>query len=153
MVKPILKKFTVLETVVQGLHFVFCNLLDIFAPWPRKWGSSWPTVVFALHNWLILILCIYFYALYKWLVSYCSRGQLAHASRCTAMHERFHKTSDSRYYERQSPWEEWCRISYCSTSWWASCSRIFSDLSVYFCMFDHYFHIMFKHLLHAMFYF
>ena len=31
-VQPILKKFTVLETAIQGLHFHFCSLLDIFAP-------------------------------------------------------------------------------------------------------------------------
>ena len=27
--------FTVLDTVVQGRHFLLCNLLDIFATWPR----------------------------------------------------------------------------------------------------------------------
>ena len=31
-VQRILKRFTVLETVIQGVHFLFCNLLDIFAP-------------------------------------------------------------------------------------------------------------------------
>ena len=31
-VQPILKKFTVLETVIQGLHLLLCNLLDIFTP-------------------------------------------------------------------------------------------------------------------------
>ena len=45
MVQPIRKRFTVLETVIQGLHFLLCNLLDVFAPWARKWGSSGPTVV------------------------------------------------------------------------------------------------------------
>ena len=30
--EPILKKFTVLEIVIQWLHFLLCNLLDIFAP-------------------------------------------------------------------------------------------------------------------------
>ena len=55
MVQPILNYFTVLETVIQWLQFLFCNLLDIFAAWPRKWGSSGPTVVYALHKLLILI--------------------------------------------------------------------------------------------------
>ena len=32
LVQPILKRFTVLETVIQGLHFFLCNILDIFAP-------------------------------------------------------------------------------------------------------------------------
>ena len=32
MVKLILKKLTVVETVIQGFHFLFCNQLDIFAP-------------------------------------------------------------------------------------------------------------------------
>ena len=36
MVQPILKKFTALETVVQEFHFLFCNILDIFAPWPEN---------------------------------------------------------------------------------------------------------------------
>ena len=31
-VQPILKRFTVLESVIQGLHLLLCNLLDIFAP-------------------------------------------------------------------------------------------------------------------------
>ena len=31
-VQPILKMFTVLTTVIQWLRFLFCNLLDIFAP-------------------------------------------------------------------------------------------------------------------------
>ena len=52
---PILKRFTVLETVIQGLYFFCCNLLGICTPWPRKWGSSGPTVVHALHKRLILI--------------------------------------------------------------------------------------------------
>jgi len=38
------KKCTVLESVIQGVHFLLCNVLDIFAPWPRKRGSSRPTV-------------------------------------------------------------------------------------------------------------
>ena len=32
VVQPILKGFTDLETVIQGLHFLLYNLLDIFAP-------------------------------------------------------------------------------------------------------------------------
>ena len=30
-VQLVLKKFTVLELVIQGLRLLFCNLLDIFA--------------------------------------------------------------------------------------------------------------------------
>ena len=41
MVQPILKKFTVLEIVIQVVHFLLCNLLDISATWPRKWGLKW----------------------------------------------------------------------------------------------------------------
>ena len=64
MVQPILKKFAVLETVIQELHFFFCNLLYIFGPWPecsltRKWGSSGPTVVYALRSWLIAVFSLY----------------------------------------------------------------------------------------------
>ena len=32
MFQPILKTFTVLETVIQWLHLLMCNILDIFAP-------------------------------------------------------------------------------------------------------------------------
>ena len=35
-VQPILKMFTVLETVIQVLHFFLCNLFDILAHYPRK---------------------------------------------------------------------------------------------------------------------
>ena len=38
--------------MIQGLHLLLCNLLDIFVPWTRKWGSSGPTVVHALGKWL-----------------------------------------------------------------------------------------------------
>ena len=48
--QPILKWFTGLETAIQVLHFLLCNLIDIFAPWPRKWGSSGPSVVYALRQ-------------------------------------------------------------------------------------------------------
>ena len=37
MVQPIPNGFTVLETAVQKPRFSLCNLLDIFASWPRKW--------------------------------------------------------------------------------------------------------------------
>ena len=45
-VQPILEKFTVLETVIQGLHIIFCNLLDILLLDPD---------VYALRKWLILV--------------------------------------------------------------------------------------------------
>ena len=35
-VQPILKKFTVWETAIRGLHFLFCKLLDIFALDPEN---------------------------------------------------------------------------------------------------------------------
>ena len=44
-----MKRFTVLETVVQVLHFQFDKPLDIFDSWSRKWGSSGPAIVYALH--------------------------------------------------------------------------------------------------------
>ena len=33
-VQKISKRFKVLERVIQVLHLLFCNPLDIFAPWP-----------------------------------------------------------------------------------------------------------------------
>ena len=64
------KMFTVLETVIQGLHFLLCNPLDIFAPGPRKWGLKWTyrRLRVTLRRWLIAILSLKFYALHKWLV-------------------------------------------------------------------------------------
>ena len=49
------KRFTVLERVIQGLHLFLCAALDTFASWAREWGSRGPTVVDALHKWLIQI--------------------------------------------------------------------------------------------------
>ena len=44
----------IFEKVIEWLHFIVCNISDIFARWVRKWGSSSPTVVYALRKWLIL---------------------------------------------------------------------------------------------------
>ena len=33
---------------------MYCKSLNIFAPWPWKWGSNGPTVVYAIHKWLVL---------------------------------------------------------------------------------------------------
>ena len=47
------EKFTVLKTVTQVLHFLFCDLLDCsLAP---KMGLKWAYRRSALHIWLILI--------------------------------------------------------------------------------------------------
>ena len=55
MVQPILKKFTALETAVQGLHFTFCTILDICAPWHRKWAQvGLRRLQNALRKWQIL---------------------------------------------------------------------------------------------------
>ena len=40
----------IFETVIQGLHFFCYKLLDIYAPLPRTWDSSGPTVVYALRK-------------------------------------------------------------------------------------------------------
>ena len=40
---------------LNASFFLLRNTLDIFAPWPRKWGSSGPLVVYLLHKWLISI--------------------------------------------------------------------------------------------------
>ena len=55
MVQPILKRFTVLESIIQGLHFLLVQLVRHFCSLTRKWGSSGPTIIYALRNWLILI--------------------------------------------------------------------------------------------------
>ena len=84
MVQLILKTFTDLK-LIQGLHFLFCNILDIFAPWPRKCSSSGPTVVYALRRWLIAIFSFYFCALHKLLVSPAALLSWSNCS-CKSMH-------------------------------------------------------------------
>ena len=34
---------------------LFCDAFEIFASWPRKWGSRGPNVVYALHRWLLQV--------------------------------------------------------------------------------------------------
>ena len=67
--------FTFLEGVVQALHSLFCKPFYIFAHWLQKWGSVGPTVVYALH---------------KWLISHCSQSKLKHSSRCMFVYKHFH---------------------------------------------------------------
>ena len=50
-----LKKFTVLEPVIQVLHLLLCNLLDD----PENGGSGGRAVVYALSSWLISVLSFY----------------------------------------------------------------------------------------------
>ena len=50
-----LKKVCSFENVIQGLHILLGDALDILVSWPRKWGSRGPTVIYASHKWLILI--------------------------------------------------------------------------------------------------
>ena len=40
----------------RGTSFSTCCVfhLTFFALWPRKWGSSGPTVIYALHRWLMI---------------------------------------------------------------------------------------------------
>ena len=49
MFQPILKRFPVWNSSAS----FSAVLLDIFAPWPRKWGSSGPVVIYALQRRLI----------------------------------------------------------------------------------------------------
>ena len=88
-VPPIPKMFALLKTVIQGLHFLFNNLLDTFSPWPRKRGAQLDLP--SVRSWLVAVfsLGIYFYEQRKRLVSYCCCGKFANASRYTVMHERF----------------------------------------------------------------
>ena len=64
-----------------------------------------------------------------WLVSYCCRGQLVHASRCTVMYEmNVFGISDSKYIRRQTLWDEWRCVSHCPTNWSAFLFKILSVL-------------------------
>ena len=52
-VQSISKRFTVLERMIQMLHFLFCNPLDIFCSSTTKTDWIGATVIYALHKWLI----------------------------------------------------------------------------------------------------
>ena len=61
-VQTILKRFTLFETVVRGLHFLLCKPANIFLLDPENGDSNGPTVVYALRRWLIAISSLYFHA-------------------------------------------------------------------------------------------
>ena len=97
-----------------------CNLLDMCGRWPRKWGSSGkvglPSSKRHADGWLRF--SHYAYALHKWLVSYCcavNSPMRVNAWSCINVFE----TSDTKYYRRQSLWDEWLRGSHCPTNWGA----------------------------------
>ena len=96
MFQPFLKMFTVWETVVQGLRLLFCNLLDIFAPWPRKLGSSGPTVLHALRKWLVsfpardvILTAVVIFGCSDYTLSLFMMAGVVLLSRSTVMPERF----------------------------------------------------------------
>ena len=45
MIQPILKSLQFWK-LIHLVHFLLCNLLDIFAPWPQNGGSSGSTLVY-----------------------------------------------------------------------------------------------------------
>ena len=50
----------------DGLHFLLRNVLGMLAPWPRKWGSIGPAIVYALHLESIAIFSLYLHYINGW---------------------------------------------------------------------------------------
>ena len=114
-VQRILTEFTVLETVIEVLHFLFRNLLDIFAPWPRKMGTQvdLPSFTRYVDGWLrfsrYILLCITYTAI---VVAVNSPMRVV-ARSCMNVFG----TSDSKHCRQQSLWYEWRRVSHCPLVW------------------------------------
>ena len=105
-VEPILKRFTVLETVIQVLHFLFCNLLRRFCSLPTEWGSSGSAVVYALRRWLSAIFSLYFFSMHcinGWCRSIVAVNSPMRVDARSYMN--VFGTSDSNYHRRQSLWD------------------------------------------------
>ena len=101
--------------------FAFCNLLDIFAPWPRKRGSSWPTVVHALRKWLASFAAggVIFAAVVILKSHYDGWCRIVVAVNGNAWTFSGQVIASRPYYIGQSLLDEWRRVSHCPSNWWA----------------------------------
>ena len=112
--------------MIQELHLLLRNLLDIFAPRPRKWVSSGHTVVHALRIWLasfaagdvflaavVIFRCIGY--TYSSLIMMAGIVLLSRSTVCMNVSG----ISYSKYYIWRSLWDEWRRVWHCPTNWWA----------------------------------
>ena len=95
------KRFKVLERVSQVLHFLFCNPLDIVAPWLRNGAQvDLPSSMHYANGYFHIIVA------FKPHIQY----ECAHAH--TSVHRVF-LTRDSKHYIRRSFWDECRRVSRC----------------------------------------
>ena len=97
--------------MIQELNFLLRKLFRHFLT-PKNWGSSEPTVVYALCRWPTAIFSLYFCALhYGWchIVVAVNSSMLVNAQSCMNVF----RTSESKYCRRQSLWDEWRRVSHC----------------------------------------
>ena len=120
-VHPILKsgKFSFLETVIQGFHFLLCNLLDIFAPCSRKVGGQvdLPSSTQYVDDWLRFSRYTSMQYTNGWCRIIVAVNSPLWADALPCMNIFW--TSDSKYCRQQSLWDEWCCISHCPINWWA----------------------------------
>ena len=125
MIQPVLKNFTVSETAIQAVHFLVCNILDTFAPWPRKIVDQvdLPSSTRYVDGWLR-------YSRYtRTSMHYINdwRRTIVAVNSPMRVDARSHMnvfgTSHSKYYRRQSLWDEWRRFSHCPPIGALSCSK------------------------------
>ena len=90
MVQPILKKVYSFGNCASRASFPLQWTIRYFCSLTPKMGLKWTCRRLRVTQMTDCdFLVIYFYVLHKWLVTYCCRGHLTHASRCTEIHERF----------------------------------------------------------------
>ena len=86
----------------------------MFAPWPRKMGAHVDIPLFTRYvdGWLRFLR-------YTCTSMHCKMAGVV----CCRVDARscmnVFGTSDSKYYLRQSLWDDWRRVSRCPTNWWA----------------------------------
>ena len=105
---------------IQGLQFLLCTMLDIFALWPRKTGAK--VRFYAFRGWLVAVFSIFssMHYINGWcrIVFAVNSPMRVDARQCTNVFG----TSDCKHYIRQSLWDEWRRewrrVLHCLTIWW-----------------------------------
>ena len=110
-VQPSLKKFTVVETGSQWLHFRLCKLPDIFDACLLGAQVDLPSSTRYVHG------CLRFprYTSVNYISGWCrivvavNSPMRVDVRSCTNVFG----TSYSNYYRRQSLWDAWCPVSHC----------------------------------------
>ena len=114
MVQSISKWFTVLERLIQVLHFLFGNPLDTFSSWPQNGAQV--DLLSSTHN---------INGYFRITVVFRSHMQVNALARINVF-----EASDSKRYVRMSLLDECRRVSHCPTNWWHFLSWIYSSNAV-----------------------